>query len=37
MDFWVEFLAIIGVGYTAYMITKALVWLDAPKHRAKRA
>lgn len=36
MDFWVESLAIIGVGYTAYLLTRVLIWLDSPDHRTKR-
>lgn len=32
MNFWVEVLAIIGVGYTSYVITRIIVWLDSPKH-----
>ena len=35
MDIWTEILMIIGVGYTSWIITKFIIWLDTPKRRRR--
>ena len=36
MDIWTEILMIIGVGYTSWIITKFIIWLDTPKKKRRR-
>ena len=35
MDIWTEILMLIGVGYTSWLITKFIIWLDAPRKRKR--